>query len=99
LQDSRYDPIPEFELLLSRFTEKPIAEDILLQMGSYYLFIKDDLTTAYRQYWSKVISENPDSERLKVCNISVIVVRYIYICIYIKVAFFLQNVLQLHQQR
>jgi hypothetical protein len=77
LQDSRYDPIPEFESLLSRFTEKPRVEDILLQMGSYYLFVKDDLTTAYRQYWSKVISENPDSERLKVCNISVIVASYI----------------------
>jgi len=48
-------------------------------MGSYYLFIKDDLTTAYRQYWSKVISENPDSERLKVCNISVIVIIVIVI--------------------
>jgi len=77
LQDSRYDPIPEFESLLSHFTEKPRTEDLLLQMGSYYLFIKDDLTTAYRQYWSKVISENPDSERLKVCNISVIVASYI----------------------
>jgi len=74
LQDSRYDPIPEFESLLSRFTEKPRAEEILLQMGSYYLFIKDDLTTAYRQYWSKVISESPDCERLKVCNISVIII-------------------------
>jgi hypothetical protein len=83
LQDSRYDPIPEFELLLSRFTEKPIAEEILLQMGSYYLFIKDDLTTAYRQYWSKVISENPDSGKLKVCNISVIVGSYICMCVYI----------------
>jgi hypothetical protein len=48
-------------------------------MGSFCLFIKDDLATAYRQYWSKVISENPDSEKLKVCNISVIVVSYIYI--------------------
>jgi len=91
LQDSRYDPIPEFELLLSRFTEKPIAEDILLQMGSYYLFIKDDLTTAYRQYWSKVISENPDSERLKVCNISVIVARYIYIYIYIYIYMYIHK--------
>jgi hypothetical protein len=53
-------------------------------MGSFYLFIKDDLTTAYTQYWSKFISENPDSERLKVCNISVILARYIdYIYIYI----------------
>ena len=82
LQDSRYDPIPEFELLLSRFTEKPIVEDILIQMGSYYLFIKDDLTTAYRQYWSKVISENPDSEKLKVCNISVIAASYTHIYVY-----------------
>jgi len=64
-EDSRYDPIPEFELLLSRFTEQPIVEEVVLQMGSYYLFIKNDLTTAYRQYWSKVISENPDSEKLK----------------------------------
>jgi hypothetical protein len=48
-------------------------------MGSYYLFTKDDLITAYRQYWSQIISENPDSEQLKVCNISVRVASYIYI--------------------
>jgi hypothetical protein len=39
-------------------------------MGSFYLFIKNDLATAYKEYWSKVISQNPDSEKLKViyCN-------------------------------
>jgi hypothetical protein len=38
-------------------------------MGSFYLFIKDDLARAYRKYWSEVISQNPESEKLKVCNI------------------------------
>jgi hypothetical protein len=69
LQDNTYDPIPDFEFLLSRFTEKPIKEEILCQMGSFYLFIKDDLAGAYRKYWSEVISQNPESEKLKVCNI------------------------------
>jgi len=84
LQDSRYDPIPEFESLLSRFPEKPRTEEILMQMGSYHLFIKNDLTTAYRQYWSKVILENPDSEKLKVCNISNSSQLHIYVCVCVR---------------
>lgn len=69
LQDQTYDPIPDFEFLLSRFTEKPLMEEIISQMGSFHLFVKDDLATAYRKYYSKIISQNPESEKLKVCNI------------------------------
>ncbi|XP_023714388.1 uncharacterized protein LOC111868185 isoform X2 [Cryptotermes secundus] len=69
-EDQTYDPIPDFEFLLSRFREKPLVEEIICQMGAFYLFMKDDLPMAYRKYYSKVISQNPESEKLKThkCN-------------------------------
>ncbi|XP_069673792.1 uncharacterized protein [Periplaneta americana] len=63
-EDKTYDPIPELNNILERFIEKPLKEDILCQMGSYYFFVKDDLLEAY-QYWYKVIDDNPHSEKLK----------------------------------
>jgi hypothetical protein len=83
LQDNKYDAIPDFEILLSRFTEKPRVEETLCQMGSFYLFIKNDLATAYKEYWSKVISLNPYSDKLKVIynnKTIVFILCLLYIC-------------------
>ncbi|KAJ4431486.1 hypothetical protein ANN_20084 [Periplaneta americana] len=64
-EDKSYNPISDFELLLKRYKEKPRQEETVCQMGSYYCFIRNDITTAYRRYWKQVMDDNPDSEKLK----------------------------------
>ncbi|KAJ9583323.1 hypothetical protein L9F63_022340, partial [Diploptera punctata] len=63
--DVSYDPVPLLESMLVQYNEVPRPAQTLCQLGSYYFFIKNDLSTALRKYWLQVIQENPQSEYLK----------------------------------
>ena len=66
MQDKSYNPIPWYEYLLQNYLETPRRHETLIQIGSYFYFLKNDLATAFKDYWYKVINEDPHSDKLKV---------------------------------
>nr|CAD7574638.1 unnamed protein product [Timema californicum] len=63
-QNCNYDALSDLQGLLEKFKELPLQEELFCQIGSYYLFIKNDLEKAF-EYFKKVIEKNPGSDRLK----------------------------------
>ncbi|XP_063240187.1 uncharacterized protein LOC134541002 [Bacillus rossius redtenbacheri] len=61
---SEYDPLPDLEAGLDRYKEGPYRQELVMQTGSYHLFVRDDVEAAYG-HWEKVIDEDPDSEKLR----------------------------------
>nr|CAD7442274.1 unnamed protein product [Timema bartmani] len=59
-----YDALSDLQGLLEQFKELPRQEELLCQIGSYYLLFKNDFEKAF-EYFKVVIEKNPGSDRLK----------------------------------
>nr|CAD7404466.1 unnamed protein product [Timema cristinae] len=64
-QNCNYDALSDLQGLLEQFKELPLQEELLCQIGSYYLLFKNDIEKAF-EYFKVVIEKNPGSDRLKV---------------------------------